>query len=185
MFIIRKFIDSSKELTKVQTIAVCAMMLALNTVFAFLSKYSLLVLPNVKIGLMFIPVLLTAHFYGPVCAAIVCAGGDMLSTMINNPTPFAFNPGITACCVLEGIIYGVVLYHSEYSLRNLIIAKVSVLILCHLPLNTVFLSMIMNIPYLTMLWYRAIILIPFAVIEITVMMLLKKPIHKVKNQLKI
>ena len=174
-----KFVDSSKELGHVQSLAVCAMLLAVNVLLGTFSKFTLPIMPYVKIGFMFIPIMLTAYLYGPVCAAIVSAGGDILSALFNNTTPFAFNPGITACCVFEGIIYGVVLYHSAFKLKDLIISKVAVLVLCHLPLNTIVLSIMQNIPYPTMLLYRAAVLIPFAVIEVAVMMLLRKPLLRI------
>ena len=181
MSFFRKFSDSSKELANVRSLAACGMLLALNIVAAYYSKFALPIMPYVKIGLMFIPVIVSAYLFGPISAAIVCAGGDILSTLLNNTTPFAFNPGITFCCILEGIIYGLALYHSELRLKTLIIAKAAVLVFCHLPVNTIFLSIMMNIPYPTMLFYRAAVLIPFAVIEVAVMTLLRKPLIKIQN----
>lgn len=171
-----KFIDSSKELGHVQSLAICAMMLAVNVLLSTFSKFTLPIMPYVKIGFMFIPIMITAYLYGPVCAAIVSAGGDVLGALFNNTTPFAFNPAITACCIFEGIIYGMVLYHSELNLRSLIISKAAVLLLCHLPLNTLALYTVFGLTYWTLLLYRMAVLIPFAVIEVVVMMLIKKPL---------
>ena len=176
-----KFVDSSKELGHVQSLAVCAMMLAINVLLSTFSKFALPIMPYVKIGFMFIPIILTAYLYGPVCAAIVSAGGDVLGALFNNTTPFAFNPAITACCIFEGILYGVVLYKSDFRLRDLIISKVAVLVLCHLPLNTLALYTVFGLSYGTLLLYRMAVLIPFAVIEVVVMMLLKKPLLRIIN----
>ena len=178
---LKKFIDSSRELNKVHSLAVCAMMLAVNIVLGIFSKFALPIMPFVKIGFMFIPIMLTAHLYGPVCAAIVSAGGDILSTLLNNTTPFAFNPGITACCILEGIIYGLVLYENKLDIKRAIMAKAAVLILCHLPLNSAVLCGIMGLPYTTMLLYRAAVLIPFAVIEVLIITALSRVTERIKK----
>lgn len=184
MSILKKFADSSKELGKVQALAVCAMMLALRIVLGMFSNFTLAIMPFVKIGFTFIPIMITAYLYGPVCAAIVSGAGDILSIILANPTAFSIAPGITLCCVIEGLIYGVVLYQTDLSLKTVILAKAAVLLLCHLPLNTLFLSLLMNIPYLTLLLYRAAVLIPFAVIEVAIIMLIKKPLIMAQQQLK-
>ena len=147
------------------------------------SNFTLAIMPFVKIGFTFIPIVITAYLYGPVCAAIVGGAGDILSIILANPTAFSITPGITICCVLEGLIYGAVLYHTELKLPTVIIAKVSVLVLCQLPLNTLVLCFLMNMPYLTLLWYRMAVLVPFAVVEVAIIMLIKKPLFAVQKQL--
>jgi len=183
MSIFKKFSDSSRELGRIQVLAVCAMMLALRVILGMFSNFTLAVVPFVKIGFSFIPVVITAYLYGPVCAAIVSGAGDVLSIILANPTAFSITPGITLCCVIEGLIYGAALYHSELKLRDQIIAKIAVLILCHLPLNTLVLSFLMGMPYLTLLLYRAAVLIPFAVIEVVLIWIIRKPLLTVQKKL--
>jgi ECF transporter S component (folate family) len=184
MSILQKFRDSSRELRNVRTLAVCAMMLALRVILGMFSNFTLAVVPFVKIGFSFIPVVIVAYLFGPVCAAIVSGAGDILSIILANPTAFSITPGITVCCIIEGLIYGVVLYQSELKLNTVIIAKAAVLILCHLPLNTLVLSFLMGVPYLTLLLYRAAVLIPFAVVEVLIIMLISKLLIRVKGTLK-
>ena len=78
MSFFKKFADSSKELKDVRTLAVCAMMLALRIVLGIFSNFTLAIMPFVKIGFTFIPIVITAYLYGPVCAAIVGGAGDIL-----------------------------------------------------------------------------------------------------------
>ena len=181
MSIFKKFADSSKELGKVQALAVCAMMLALRIVLGIFSNFTLAIMPFVKIGFSFIPVVIVAYLYGPICAAIVSGAGDILAIIFANPTAFSMNPALTACYVWEGILYGVVLYQSDMSLKRIIIAKAAVLALCTLPLNTIVLSIMMGIPYLTMLLYRAAVLVPFAVIEILIIRLIKPLLERIRT----
>ena len=180
---LKKFSDSSKELTNVRTLAVCAMMLALRIVLGVFGNFTLAVVPFVKIGFTFIPIVITAYLFGPVCAAIVSGAGDILAIFLANPTAFSVTPGITVCCVIEGLIYGAVLYRAELKLPTVIIAKAAVLLLCHLPMNTLVLCFLMNMPYLTLLGYRAAVLVPFAAVEVAIIMLIKKPLVRVSEQL--
>ena len=180
MTYLRKFASSSKELTKVHVLAVCAMMLALRVILGIFTNFTLAVMPFVKIGFSFIPVVITAYLYGPVCAAIVSGAGDVLSLIFANPTAFSLNPALTACYVWEGILYGVILYQSEFKLKDIIIAKAAVLLLCALPLNALILSGMMNIPYFTLLLYRAAVLIPFAVVEVLITRLIKPLLERIK-----
>ena len=188
MTYLKKFASSSKELTHVQTLAVCAMMLALRVILGIFTNFTLAIMPFVKIGFSFIPIVITAYLYGPVCAAIVSGAGDVLSIILANPTAFSMNPALTACYVWEGIIYGVVLYQSEFKLKDIIIAKAATLLLCSLPLNTLILSGMMNIPYFTMmnipyftlLLYRAAVLVPFGVIEVLITRLIKPLLNRIK-----
>lgn len=173
MSYLRKFTDSSKELTKVHALAVCAMMLALRVVLGIFTNFTLAIMPFVKIGFSFIPIVITAYLYGPVCAAVVSGAGDVLSLILANPTAFSLNPALTACYVWEGILYGLILYKSELNLKEIIIAKAAVLVLCALPLNTLILSGMMNIPYPTLLLYRTAILVPFGAVEVLIIRLIK------------
>lgn len=175
----RKLIDSSKSLTTVRTLTVCAMMLALRVVLGIFSNFTLAVMPFVKIGFSFIPVVIVAYLYGPVCAAVVSGAGDILSIILANPTAFSLNPALTLCYVWEGLLYGFVLYQSAMELRHIILAKALVLVLCALPLNTLILSGMMNIPYLTLLLYRSAVLIPFGIVEIIIIRLIKPILNRI------
>lgn len=184
MSFLRKFADSSKELGKVQALAVCAMMLALRIVLGMFANLSLnfFPIPVVKINPTFIPIAITAYLFGPVCAGIVAGLGDILSYLIQ-PTAFGFTPGITACCILEGIIYGVFLYKSELSIKSIILAKVFDLVLCTLTLNSFVLWFLFfqSTPLYMVMLYRAAVLVPFAVIEVLVIRALKHPLEKIKK----
>ena len=180
MSYLRKFADSSKELTNVKVLAVCAMMLALRVILGMFTNFTLAIMPFVKIGFSFIPVVITAYLYGPVCAAVISGAGDVLSLILANPTAFSLNPALTDCYIWEGMIYGLILYKSELNLKEIIIAKAAVLVLCALPLNTLILSGMMSIPYFTLLLYRAAVLVPFGIIEVLTIRLIKPLLLRIK-----
>ena len=184
MSFFRKFADSSKELTNVRVLAVCAMMLALRVVLGMFANFSLnfIPLPVVKISLTFIPIAISGYLYGPVCAGLIAGLGDILSYLLQ-PTALGFNPGITICYIIEGIIYGVCLYQTDLKIKNLVIAKVADLALCTLTLNSFVLMVLFfqNVPFWQILLWRAAVLVPFAIIEIAVIRLMKQLLQRVKN----
>ncbi len=167
MSIISMFKKSSKNLSKIHVLCVCSMMLALRIILGMFTNFTLTFAPFVKIGFSFLPIVIVAYLYGPVCSAIVSGVGDILSIVLSNPTSFSIMPGITICYIIEGLILGIVLYGHTASVKRIIVAFVSVLLLCRLPLNTLVLHAMMGIPYFELLLYRAVILIPFAVVEVS------------------
>ncbi|MBQ2971737.1 MAG: folate family ECF transporter S component [Ruminococcus sp.] len=172
------FRKSSHYLSKIAPLCVCSMMLALRIVLGMFSNFTLSFMPFVKIGFSFLPIVIVAYLYGPVCAALVSGAGDILSIILSNPTAFSIMPGITLCYIFEGVILGAVLFENA-QLKRIILAFVLCLALCRLPLNTLVLHFMMNIPYTELLFYRSIILIPFSVVEITMSFLILKAVDKV------
>lgn len=178
MSIIEMFKKSSRNLSKIAPLCVCSMMLALRIVLGMFTNFTLSFAPFVKIGFSFLPIVIVAYLYGPVCAAVVSGAGDILSIVLANPTGFSLMPGITLCYIFEGLILGVVLYNNA-SIKRIILAFVLALVLCRLPLNTLVLHFMMNIPYLELLMYRAAILVPFGVVEVLLSGGILKAIDKV------
>lgn len=182
----KKFADSSKELGNVKSLAVCAMMLALRIVLGIFANNLLPMIPfsAAKVNLTFIPVMLTAYLYGPVCTAVVAGAGDIFSYLLA-PTAAGFNPAITACYILEGLIYGVVLYHDEMTVPRVIVAKTADLLLCTLTTQTFILKALYypTVPLSTLLLIRTAVLVPMAVIEVVFILLMKKPLLSVRKQL--
>ncbi len=179
MSLIQMFKKSSQNLSKIVPLCVCSMMLALRIVLGMFTNFTLSFAPFVKIGFSFLPIVIVAYLYGPVCAGIVSGVGDILSIVLNNPTAFSIMPGITLCYVFEGLILGVVLYEQKLSVKRIIIAFILALVICRLPLNTLVLHFIMGIPYLELLIYRAMILVPFATIEVTTSYFILKATNKI------
>lgn len=179
MSYIKSFRKSTQNLSKLGPLCVCAMMLALRIVLGMFTNFTLAFAPFVKIGFSFLPIVIVAYLYGPVCAAIVSGGGDILSIILSNPTAFSIMPGITLCYIFEGLILGIILFDRNVDVKRISIAFLSVLVLCRLPLNTLVLSQIMGMPYLELLIYRAAILVPFAVVEVLVSFSVLKAVDRV------
>lgn len=170
---------SSQYLSQIAPLCVCSMMLALRIVLGMFSNFTLTFMPFVKIGFSFLPIVVVAYLYGPVCASIVSGLGDILSIVLSNPTSFSIMPGITVCYIIEGIILGFVLFENKVSIKRIIATFALVLVLCRLPLNTLVLHFMMNMPYLQLLIYRAIVLVPFAIFEVLISYGILKALDKI------
>ena len=169
---------SSQNLSKIQPMCLCAMMLALRIVLGIFTNFTLSFTPFAKVGLSFLPIVIIAYLYGPVCASVVSCFGDILSIILNNPSAFSIMPGITLCYFIEGFLLGVVLYEKEVKVPRISMAFLIVLALCRLPLNTLVLSLMMHIPFFEILMWRVIVLVPFAVVEVALSYFVLKTIEK-------
>lgn len=86
-------------------ITYCAMLTAMAFVLdRFLTFYP----TGMKIGVKFIPIVMSAILFGPVCGAIVGGLTDFLgSVLLPVGTPI---PGLTVSAALIGLVYGLFLY---------------------------------------------------------------------------
>ncbi len=132
-----KFRDSAKELTKIQSMAICAMLLALRVVVGYFSNLTLAVSPDIKIGFGFLPVAMAAMVCGPVGGMIVGGMGDILSFLIA-PMGYYF-PGWTISGMLVGLFYGIFLYKSKRLLVNIIVCEVIIGIFVEVALGSLWL----------------------------------------------
>lgn len=179
MYITSMLKKSSQYLSQIAPLCVCSMMLALRIVLGMFTNFTLTFMPFVKIGFSFLPIVIIAYLYGPVCAGIVSGLGDILSIVLSNPTSFSIMPGITVCYVIEGLLLGFMLFEKAVSIKRIIVAFAVVLVLCRLPLNTLVLHFMMNMPYLQLLIYRAIVIVPFAIVEVLISYGILKALNKI------
>lgn len=181
MQLINKIKNSSKELSSIENLCICAMMLALRVVIGIFANFTLSFSPFAKISLNFIPIVATAYLFGPIPCAIVSACGDLLSIFILNPSAAGINPLITLCCLIEGLIYGFILYKCEIKYSPIIIAKTIVLIISQLILYSLVLYLIYQTSIWAILLNRVLVLIPFSIIEIFIDFYILKLIEKINK----
>lgn len=152
------FTESAKELKKVLTLAVTAMLTAMNTV---LGLFTIMIGEFIKIGFSFLAIGTAGMVYGPVVGGLLGGMGDILNYLIKPTGPFF--PGFTLNAILTGIIYGLYLYKKPLSLRRVFWAKLTVVILVDLILTTQWLSVLYGKGFLVLLPMRtlkAIIMLP-------------------------
>lgn len=126
------FTDSYKELKSVRTITLAAMFAALAII---LGIFSISIGNFMRIGFSSIPNGLCAYLFGPVVGGLFSGMLDVLKYIIH-PTGGAFFPGFTAVTVLAGVIYGCFYYKSNLTLWRVLLAKLVVMMICNVLLNT-------------------------------------------------
>ena len=137
-FIKEQFVSSFRLLRKTRTLTTTGILLAVQIVLG--SYGTIEVTDSLKISLSHLAVAPTAVFFGPVVAAMQGALSDIVGYIIKPTGPYF--PGFTLATLLLGLIYGIALYTTKHTLPRIIIARVAVMVLVNLLLNTVCLVML-------------------------------------------
>lgn len=140
------FADSYKELKKVRSITVMAMFGALSIVLGSLSVY---VTPNCRIGFSTISNEMVHYLFGPVAGGVFGGVLDVLKYAIRPQGPFF--PGMTLSAVAGGVIFGAVTYKRPLTVGRVALAKLLVVLVCNLGINTWSLSVMYGDAYLAIL----------------------------------
>ena len=139
------FKDSAKEIRKTKSLVTMAVLLALAVVLGFVSVQ---VTESLRVGFSFLPNAVSGQLFGPVGGMLVGGLADILKYLVKPTGPFF--PGFTISGVLGGLIYGLVLYKKPATLPRII--------LC-MTLIAVFVNMLLNTYWLTILYGNAFLVI--------------------------
>lgn len=119
---------------KLRDILLLGLFVALEVILTrFLSVENLIV----RISFQFLPIAISAILFGPVMAGIGAAVADVLGMMIFPKG--AYFPGFTFSSFVSGYLYGVFLYKKKITLLRTFSAALTVIVVCSLVLNTIWL----------------------------------------------
>ncbi|MDR1017121.1 MAG: folate family ECF transporter S component [Lachnospiraceae bacterium] len=169
------FKDSLDNLRKVNSLAIMAMLLALNVILGY---FTLQLGDLVKIGYSFIAVELSSMFFGPTSGMIVGGLGDLLKYIIKPTGPFF--PGFTISAIAGGLIYGLILYKKPVTLKRIALANGLNCFFVNMVLNTVWLAMLYNQAYIAMVPARFLKQIIMYPIEVIMFFVVYKVLYKSK-----
>lgn len=130
------FSNSANELKKITTLTVCGMLMALCIV---LRNLAVNITADLRITFSFFGIMIIAMLYGPVVCVIANVGVDVLGYFLDGFKARDYNFGLLAVKILMAIIYGVILYNKQSGKAIVIsgiIARIIVVILCNLVLNS-------------------------------------------------
>lgn len=156
---------SALSMSKVYTIVVCGVLIALSIALRFLMVP---ITPDNRISLSFISLVTAGYLLGPVPAAVIGAVADILGYVVN-PMGSAYFPGFTLSSMLSGLIYGLCLYRRPMKqlILWIILAKLIITFGVNIVLNTYWLSIMYKKAYAILSGARIIknfITFPFQVI---------------------
>lgn len=158
-------------------LVVTAFMVALEIV---LSKLVSINIPLLRIGFGFLPIAVLAIMYGPICAGIAYAIGDLIGAFLF-PTGVFF-PGFTVTALLTGMIFGLVLHNKKVTFVRALVASTLVCVLCNLFLNTFWLTFIIGKGFTVLLASRSVKeLISIPVMALLIVAMDKTAIKAIRN----
>lgn len=129
--IITQFTDSYKEMKKLNTIVITALLIAIGII---LGQFSIQITDTMKIGISFIATQMTAMLFGPVVGGVMGGVTDILKFIIKPTGPFLI--GYTISAILGPVIYGMMLYKKPIALWRILLSKTVVAIFINLLLGT-------------------------------------------------
>ncbi|MCI8342193.1 MAG: folate family ECF transporter S component [Firmicutes bacterium] len=135
MNVIEMISESSKELKKIRSLTGSALLAAMNIILDFMR---IVVSSTLEISFAPLAIAAAGMFYGPVTAAIVATGADVLAFFLK-PNGFFF-AGFTLNAAITGFIYGMLFYKKEITLKRVLIAQLLVTVVVNLVLTPIWLK---------------------------------------------
>ncbi len=178
MTIKTKFVNSMKELSSVKSLTLASMILAIIVIMGFFANFTLTIFPMVKISFGFVPQSIGAMILGPVVSSMICGLGDILSYFFN-PQGGAYFPGWTINAILTGLIFGAFLYKNNTSLKNIVFAKIIILVFVEILLGSLWLNIQFGMPFFATLITRAVANTLAAPFEVAIIYFVGKALIKV------
>ena len=117
-----------------------------------LGYFTLVLGDYIKIGFSGIAAQFVYYLFGPVVGGVFGGALDLLKYLIK-PTG-AFFPGFTLGAMVAGVLYGCILYKRPLTIRRVLVAELTVAIICNMLLGTLWLSMLYGKGFLVLLPMR-------------------------------
>lgn len=170
----RNFVESAKELRRIQSVAGMAMLLALSIV---LNQFSIQLTPELKLGVGFIVTALLGMLYGPVAGGTAAGLGDVIKFIIKPTGPFFF--GYTLNAILGGVIYGFFFYRAKSGLTRSIAAKTFINVFLNAMLGTLWSSMLYGKGFSVLLGPRLVKNLLMLPVEVVVLFAVTAAVAKI------
>lgn len=159
--------DFIRQIKKVETIVINALLLAINTV---LGAYAIMIGEFIRIGFSFVALAMVGMLYGPIFGGIFGALGDIINYFVRPQG--AFFPGFTLNGILTGVIYGIFFYRKKITLKKVISAKLIITLFIDLVLSTFWLSILLGQAFMVLLPMRIVKSVIMFPIEVALLYLI-------------
>ncbi|MBE5039283.1 folate family ECF transporter S component [Ructibacterium gallinarum] len=128
--------EFKQQIRKPRTMVICAMMVTLNIVLGY---FNLWLSSYLRVGFGFVTQPVVTMMFGPLAGCVTGVFQDILSYMLN-PVGGAYMPTYSMCVGISGMIYGFVLYRRPVTLWRVFLAKLLVIVLSNILLNSIALA---------------------------------------------
>ena len=144
--------QSLQELCHTKTVVLCGLLAALAIVLSMVASIQLG--PYIKIGFSGLPNRIVEFLFGPAVGCLFGGALDLLKYVLKPDGPFFF--GFTFNAMLAAFIYGCFYYRHKLTFRRVLIAKLVVILIVNVLLNTLWLDMLYGKGFLAILPMRTV-----------------------------
>jgi len=138
--------NSKSTVFSVQEVTWMALLIALQMVLSKLSIGS----NTLKVGFSFIAIGLLGYYFGPIKAAVANGLADIISnTVLASAGGFFW--GFTLSAIISGVIFGYMLYDHKVTVLRSFITILLITVIVQIGLNTLWIHMMTNLPYVALL----------------------------------
>lgn len=159
---------------KTKIITLSALFIALILILKTFATFFLF--GSTKFGFSFIPEVIGSAMLGPAVGAAIGGLSDILGLLIKQDG--AYFPGFTLSAIIKCIIYGLFLYKKPKSLKNVIYAILSAMLLVDLGVNSLWINKIYGTKISAVFISKVVTLPLYALFQITVVYILFKSLNK-------
>jgi len=155
--------------SKTQKIAYIALLIALPIV---LGRFAGIMTPIVSISFSFVPLVINAIAFGPVCASASSVIADIIGALLFPQGLGIYFPGYTVSAALNGLIYGFILYRKPKQLWRISLACIIQGLFISLGVSTYWVYMMTGKGYLAVLPTRILqtaIMLPVKILVIWIL----------------
>ena len=146
------FAESARELRRVRSLTMAAMLLAIQVLLGFVA--SIPIGSSIRISFGYLALASAGALLGPAVAPINGALADVIGFVLKPTGPYF--PGFTITGLVSGLIYGLMLYRRDITLKRLLVTKLLIDVFCNLLLNTLWLNMLYGKAFFALLPGRAL-----------------------------
>ena len=162
-----------EHMKNVKSVTVAALLVALAVTLKFLK---IAITPTLEFSFAFLATASAGFLFGPFVAGTVGALSDLLGYVVRPTGPFF--PGFTLNAIINGVVYGLVLYRKPVSMQRVVIARLINTVLISFLLNPIWLSMMygkaLHLLVMTRLIKAAILFVPECILLYAVLKLVKR-----------
>ena len=126
---------TARLLKKPQTLAIAALMMALNIILGY---YTLRLSTTLRIGFGFLTQPIVATLFGPLVSCMTGMIQDILCYLLNPEGGFL--PTYTMCVGIAGMLYGMVLFRKPTTFSRVFFVKVLIIVVVNIFLNSIALA---------------------------------------------
>lgn len=148
----QKFRSSLRRLANVRTLVALACLTGLQVALKLV--VSIQVTDTIRISLDYLVHVAASALFGPAAGILCGAAGDLLGFLVH-PTG-AFNPGFTLSAMMNGFLYGMMLYERPFSWKRTLLAQAMVVVITNLCMNTLWLQLYYGKAFFALLPARAL-----------------------------